>query len=83
MWGVIIGAFIIVLGFLMVYKPRFFVDFLGHQPWVEKIFSVYDDELAYKIIGIIIIFVGVMVMTNLIWGILGFLLSPVLNAGRN
>jgi len=79
---IIIGLLVVGLGFLMVYKPRFFIDFMGHQDWIEKILQVYDDELAYKVMGIIIIFVGAFIMTGLIWDILGWALSPVINAGR-
>ena len=77
MWAIIIGLLVVALGFFMVYRPSFFADFMGHQAWVEKIFQVYDDELAYKIIGVIIIFVGALIMTGLIWGVLGWLLSPI------
>jgi len=58
------------------------LDFLGRQDWVEKIFAVNDQELAYKIIGIIVIFVGALIMTNVIYDLLGWALSPIINAGQ-
>jgi len=67
---IIIGLIVIGVGFIVVWKPRYFLDFLGNQAWVEKIFAVNDQELAYKIIGIILIFVGALIMTNLIYDIL-------------
>ena len=79
---ILIGAAVTFVGFLVVYRPRYFLDFLGNQAWVEKIFSVNDQELAYKIIGIIVIFVGVLIMTDLIYNLLGWALSPIINAGR-
>lgn len=79
---IIIGLIVAVVGFFMVYRPRFFFDFLGEQAWVAKIFSVNDQELAYKIIGIIVIFIGVLIMTNIIYDLLGWALSPIINAGR-
>ena len=82
MLAIIIGLLTMVVGFFMVYRPRFFVDFIGHQAWVEKVFSVSDDELAYKIIGIIVIFIGALIMTGLVWDLVGWLLSPAINAGR-
>ena len=82
MLAIIIGLLTMVVGFYMVYRPRFFVDFIGHQAWLEKIFQIYDDELAYKILGIIVIFVGAFISTGIIWDILGWALSPVINAGR-
>jgi len=79
---ILIGLIVIVVGFLMVYRPRYFLDFLGNQAWVEKIFSVNDQELAYKIIGLVVIFVGILISTNLIYNLLGWALSPIINAGR-
>lgn len=80
---IIIGAIVAAVGFAVVWKPRYFLDFLGNQAWVEKIFSVNDQELAYKIIGMIIIFIGVLIMTNLIYDLLGWALSPIISAGRS
>ncbi|MFA6526317.1 MAG: hypothetical protein WCT26_02790 [Candidatus Buchananbacteria bacterium] len=79
---IIIGIIVVAVGFAVVWRPRYFLDFLGRQDWVEKIFSVNDQELAYKIIGMIIIFVGALIMTNLIYDLLGWFLSPVINAGQ-
>jgi len=79
---ILIGLIVAGVGFMMVYRPRYFLDFLGNQAWVEKIFSVNDQELAYKIIGMIVIFVGVLIMTNLMNDLLGWALSPIINAGR-
>ena len=70
MWHIIIGLIVMAVGFLVVWKPRYFLDFLGTQAWVEKIFAVNDQELAYKIIGIIVIFVGILITTNLIYDVL-------------
>jgi len=80
---ILIGAIICVVGFFMVYRPRYFLDFLGEQAWVEKIFSINDQELAYKIIGMIVILVGVLVMTNIIYDLMAWFFSPIINAGRN
>jgi len=79
---ILIGAIVVTVGFLMVWRPRYFLDFLSNQAWVEKIFAVNDQELAYKIIGMIVIFIGTLIMTNLIYELLGWLLSPIINAGR-
>lgn len=82
MFRIFIGIIVAVIGFFMVYRPKYFLDFLGSQAWVEKIFSVNDQELAYKIIGMIVIFVGVLIMTNLIYDLLGWALSPIISAGQ-
>jgi len=79
---ILIGLIVMAVGFFVVYRPKYFLDFLGNQAWVEKIFSVNDQELAYKIIGLIVIFVGVLIATDLIYDLLGWALSPIINAGR-
>ena len=81
MFRILIGLVVIGLGFIMVYRPRFFIEFMGHQAWLEKIIQVSDDELAYKILGIIIIFIGALILTGLITNLLGFLLGPILRSG--
>ena len=78
---IIIGILVVIVGFYMAYRPRFFVEFLGHQSWAEKIFQVYDDELAYKLIGVIVIFLGALIMTGLVWNLLGWVLSPIIRNG--
>jgi hypothetical protein len=80
MFRILIGLAVIGLGFIMVYRPRFFIEFMGHQAWLEKIIQVSDDELAYKILGIVIMFIGAVIATGLITNILYFLFSPILNA---
>jgi len=75
---ILIGVVVIVVGFFIVWKPRFFFDFLGHQMWAEKLLGVHEDEAAFKIIGIIVIFIGALIATDLIYSLLGWLLSPVL-----
>ena len=82
MFRILIGIGVVGLGFIMVYRPRFFVEFMGHQEWLEKIIQVSDDELAYKILGIIVMFVGALIMTGLITDVLYFAFSPILGAGR-
>jgi len=81
MFRILIGAVVVVVGFLMVYRARYFLDFLGNQAWVEKIFAVDDQELAYKIIGIIVIIVGALIMTGLINDLLLWFFAPALRSG--
>ncbi|MFA6594244.1 MAG: hypothetical protein WCT16_03205 [Candidatus Buchananbacteria bacterium] len=74
---ILIGVAVIIVGFFMVWKPRFFYDFMGHQMWAEKIFGIHEDELAYKVIGVIVMFVGALIATDLIYNLLAWFFSPV------
>jgi len=76
---IIIGLITSVVGFLIVWKPRAFLEFLGEQPWAEKIFGPGNTITAYKVIGVLIIIVGFLIITNLIENTLLWFFSPVLN----
>ena len=75
---ILIGIAVMVVGFFIVWKPRFFYDFMGHQMWAEKLLGVHEDEAAFKIIGIIVIIVGMLIATDLIYGLLAWFFSPVI-----
>jgi hypothetical protein len=83
MWHIIIGIIVCLLGFFVVYRPKFFLDFMGEQAWVEKIFGINDQELAYKLIGMLIILLGALIMTNLIYDLMAWFFSPIIGAGRS
>jgi len=80
---ILIGSAASVVGFIIVWKPRFFLDFLGEQPWAEKIFGPGNTILAYKVIGILTIIVGFLIITNLIQDTLLWFFSPVLGNLKN
>lgn len=80
---IIVGVVAVAIGVSMVWKPRFYVDFIGHQEWAEKIFGVHEDETAYKVIGIIIILLGTFIMTGIINDILFWFFAPTFKASRN
>lgn len=67
----VIGIMAIALGVVLIVKTEWFINNLGHNAWAEeKLGSNGGTRLMYKGIGLIIIFIGFMVVTNL-WG--GFL----------
>ncbi|MBI5076793.1 hypothetical protein HZB94_00210 [Candidatus Falkowbacteria bacterium] len=63
-WRIIIGAVICVIGFYMVKKPEMALDFIGPIDFAERNVSS-GSQSFYKLIGIIVIAVGFMVITNL------------------
>ncbi len=74
---IIIGLIGVALGFLMVWKPRAFLEMIGEQAWAEKIFGYGHGTTAYQTIGIIIIFLSFMIMTGLIEGTVVWIFSPL------
>jgi len=66
------GLLLIVIGVLFVWKTEWFMRNIGRIAWAEE--KLGDSRLFYKLLGIIIIFIGLMAMTGLLGG---FLLGTV------
>ena len=80
--AIIVGIVTVIIGITMVWRPRFYVDFVGHQEWAEKIFGINEDETAFKVIGIIVILVGIFIMTGIINDILLWFFAPSFRAAQ-
>jgi hypothetical protein len=62
---ILIGLILVAVGALMVIKTNKFQDFFGEMAWTYKYLGAGGTRLMYKFIGLIMSFVGFMVMTNL------------------
>jgi hypothetical protein len=62
---ILIGFVITTLGFFFVWKTDIFYSMLGSVAWAERTFGGGGTRLFYKLMGVAIIFIGVMIMTNL------------------
>lgn len=62
---ILLGFGIIVVGYLMAAKTQWFLDILGPVAWAEKHFVSQGSRLFYKLLGILIIMIGIIVMTDL------------------
>ena len=70
---IIVGLIICVIGFYMVKKPDTFLGFIGPIMFAEKVFSG-GSRSFYKLLGVVVILIGFLVMTNLYGDIInGFL----------
>jgi len=68
---IFIGIILIVIGFLMVWKTNGIVSFTGQSGWAERnLGTMGGTYLMYKFIGIIVIFFGLLAITNLYQGFL-------------
>ncbi|MDF1497019.1 MAG: hypothetical protein P1P90_03080 [Patescibacteria group bacterium] len=62
---ILIGLILVAVGALMVIKTNKFQDFFGEMAWTYKYLGSGGTRLMYKFIGLLMCFVGFMVMTNL------------------
>ncbi len=77
MANIIIGIIIMIVGFLMVWKTIWFYNFFGRIGWAEKYISTEGGSyLAYKLIGILAIFIGFFLATGWINDILIAIFAP-------
>ena len=75
----IIGAIIIAIGALIIIKSEAMLSTFGHIGFFEKHLGVEGgSRLGYKIIGALTIFIGMLIMTNMISGFMMWILSPLL-----
>jgi hypothetical protein len=70
MLHIFMGLLLIALGFGMVWKTNAAFQMIGQIDFAEKIFGYMGTIFFLKLLGILIIFVGAIVMVGL-WG--GFL----------
>ena len=81
MGRIIIGILMVVSGFMLIWKNEAVIRFAGTNAWTEdKLGTMGGTRLMYKLIGIAIIFGGMLAITNMhqgfLQGTVGALLSP-------
>ncbi|HNX10539.1 MAG TPA: hypothetical protein PKI61_00075 [bacterium] len=75
----VIGLIVVALGVVLVIKTEWFLQNFGRIAWFESKFGAEGgSRLGYKLVGVVFIFFGLLVMTGLIGGFLGWALSPLL-----
>jgi len=71
----IFGILFIGVGFLFVWKTEWFMENFGRIAWAEEKLDVEGgSRIAYKLIGIALIFIGFLLITNM-WE--GFLMATL------
>lgn len=68
---ILLGMVITFVGFLFVWKTEAFYRMLGSVSWADRTFGGGGTRTFYKLLGLAIIIIGVMVMTNLFEMIIG------------
>lgn len=77
MWHVIVGLIVIVVGFHLVAKTDFYLDFLGRSDFAEAKLGPGMTRTFYKLLGALICFIGVLIATNVIQGIILGVFGPL------
>jgi hypothetical protein len=65
-----LGLLIMVIGFLIVKKTTVVMSWFGRIPFAEDKFGTGGSYFFYKLLGTLIVFIGIFVATNVISGIL-------------
>ncbi|MBU1063122.1 hypothetical protein KJ700_03055 [Patescibacteria group bacterium] len=77
--NILIGFIIIAVGLLIVLKAEWLLQNFGRIDFFEKhLGSNGGSRLGYKLTGILAIFFGTLIMTDMIGGFLEWALSPLL-----
>lgn len=79
---ILIGLLITCLGFLLVWKTEWFMSIMGYVDWAEKWLGGGGTRLFYKLLGTLIIIIGLMVITNLFNSIVGGAIGGLFGTGR-
>ncbi|MEK7529536.1 MAG: hypothetical protein AAB570_01295 [Patescibacteria group bacterium] len=83
-WRIVIGLIVSALGFFMVWKSSNIVDMMGRSYWAETKFSLWGGTTGLlKIIGMVVIFLGFFILTNLHMDLMAWLVSPFIPKPRS
>ncbi|MCX6781960.1 MAG: hypothetical protein NTW66_02485 [Candidatus Magasanikbacteria bacterium] len=66
MFHIIIGLLLVAAGTVLIFKTEWFVQNFGTIAWAENNLGTSGgSRLFYKLIGLVLIFVGMLAATNL------------------
>jgi hypothetical protein len=81
--NIVLGLVLAVVGALITIKSEAMLNMFGRVGFFEKYLGTEGGtRLGYKLLGILVFFIGVLLMTNLFGSFIGWVLSPLINAGR-
>ncbi|MCX6785045.1 MAG: hypothetical protein NTV81_03915 [Candidatus Komeilibacteria bacterium] len=69
--AILLGFIVVLAGFLFIWKNHWIVEYFGRIAWAEEKFSLSGGTFFFwKMFGLLTIFLGFMIMFNLIGGLL-------------
>ncbi|NTU99000.1 hypothetical protein HGA64_03270 [Candidatus Falkowbacteria bacterium] len=80
---IFLGLLVAVIGIAMVIKTEFLVNNFGRIPFFDKYLgSEGGTRLGYKLIGILVGFIGILLATNLFNNFMEWVLSPLTSVSK-
>ena len=80
----VLGLVLIAFSSFMIIKTEWFLQNFGRLRWFEeKLGADGGSRLGYKIIGAVILFLGIILATGISDDFFQWLLKPLINAGQN
>ena len=77
------GLLLLAGGVMMVIKTEWLLNNFGRIAWFEEHLGTEGgSRLGYKIVGMVLIFFGLLTLTGLSGGFANWALSPLTNAGK-
>ncbi|MDP2736667.1 MAG: hypothetical protein Q8O59_02670 [bacterium] len=81
--NILVGMIIFAIGTFIVIKSEAMLSAFGRIEFFERQFGTEGgSRLGYKLIGILAIFIGMLIMTDMIGGFLEWILSPILRYNK-
>jgi len=75
---IILGILITVIGAFLVMKTEWFLETFGRVAWFDQnLGSEGGSRLGYKLMGVLILFIGIILMTGSGNSFFGWALSPL------
>jgi len=79
----IYGIIILAAGAFITIKSEAMLRAFGRIGFFERHLGVEGgSRLGYKLLGVFIVFIGILIFTNLIGGFLGWVLGPLIKASN-
>lgn len=73
----LLGPIVIAVGTLMVIKSESLLSVFGRVRFFEDKLGTGGSRLGYKLLGVLVIFIGILILTDLFGGFMGWVLSPL------
>ncbi len=68
---ILLGLGVMLVGMHVVFKTRLYLSWFGRLPFAERKFGPGGTITFYKLLGVLIAFIGIFIITNIISDILG------------
>ncbi|MBU0648858.1 hypothetical protein KJ969_02030 [Patescibacteria group bacterium] len=79
---IIIGLIIVAAGVAMVMRTQWFMSIVGQIAWAEAHLGGGGSRALLKIIGLALIFIGFLVVTNMWESVIVWILGPLFPGTR-